>query len=117
MRAGRNGRENYVVDDKMLGGHALIAYPEHWGSSGFMKARSVIYAADEAMPPDRAGLIEHYILSDRDLSLIRCRRGAQNRLGLAVQLAFGQSGDQSSNLPGLENRNIDGRVLRVRPSG
>jgi TnpA family transposase len=42
----------------------------------------------EAIPLDRADLIKHYILSDRDLSLIRRRRGAQNRLGLAVQLAF-----------------------------
>ena len=42
----------------------------------------------EAIPVDRAGLIEHYVLSDQDLSLIRRRRGAQNRLGLAVQLAI-----------------------------
>jgi TnpA family transposase len=42
----------------------------------------------EAIPVDRTGLIEHYVLSDQDLSLIRCRRGAQNRLGLAVQLAI-----------------------------
>jgi TnpA family transposase len=42
----------------------------------------------EAIPVDRAALIEHYVLSDQDLSLIRRRRGAQNRLGLAVQLAL-----------------------------
>ena len=42
----------------------------------------------EAIPLDRAGLIEHYVLSDQDLSLIRRRRGAQNRLGLAIQLAL-----------------------------
>ena len=42
----------------------------------------------EAIPVDRAGLIEHYVLSDQDLSLIRRRRGAQNRLGLAVQLSL-----------------------------
>ena len=42
----------------------------------------------EAIPVDRAGLIEHYVLSDQDLSLIRRRRGAQNRLGIAVQLAI-----------------------------
>jgi hypothetical protein len=42
----------------------------------------------EAVPLDRAGLIEHYVLSDQDLSLIRRRRGAQNRLRLAVQLAL-----------------------------
>ena len=41
-----------------------------------------------AVPLDRAGLIEHYVLSDQDLSLVRRRRGAQNRLGLAAQLAF-----------------------------
>ena len=44
--------------------------------------------AFEAVPLDRAALIEHYVLSDQDLSLIRRRRGAQNRLGLAVQLAL-----------------------------
>jgi len=42
----------------------------------------------EAIPVDHAGLIEHYVLSDQDLSLVRRRRGAQNRLGLAVHLAF-----------------------------
>lgn len=45
-------------------------------------------AAFEAIPLDRADLIKHYILSAQDLSLIRRRRGAQNRLGLAVQLAL-----------------------------
>lgn len=44
--------------------------------------------ARETVPLDRAGLVEHYVLSDQDLSLIRRRRGAQNRLGLAVQLAL-----------------------------
>jgi TnpA family transposase len=44
--------------------------------------------AFEAIPLDRPNLIKHYILSDQDLSLIRRRRGAQNRLGLAVQLAL-----------------------------
>ena len=44
--------------------------------------------AFEAVPLDRAALIEPYVLSDQDLSLIRRRRGAQNRLGLAVQLAL-----------------------------
>jgi TnpA family transposase len=42
----------------------------------------------EGIPLDRAALIEHYVLSVQDLSLIRRRRGAQNRLGLAVQLAL-----------------------------
>jgi TnpA family transposase len=44
--------------------------------------------AFEAIPLDRADLMKHYILSAQDLSLIRRRRGAQNRLGLAVQLAL-----------------------------
>ena len=42
----------------------------------------------EAIPLDRAGLTEHYVLSDQDLSLIRRRRGAQNRLGFTAQLAL-----------------------------
>jgi TnpA family transposase len=37
---------------------------------------------------DRAGLIEHYVLSEQDLSLIRQRRGDHNRLGIALQLAL-----------------------------
>ena len=41
-----------------------------------------------AIPVDRAGLIEHYVLSEQDLSLIRQRRGDQNRLGIALQLAL-----------------------------
>jgi len=41
----------------------------------------------EAIPVDRAGLIEHYVLSEQDLSLIRRRRGNRNRLGFALQLA------------------------------
>jgi hypothetical protein len=44
--------------------------------------------AFEAIPLDRADLMKHYILSVQDLSLIRRRRGGQNRLGLAVQLAL-----------------------------
>jgi TnpA family transposase len=41
-----------------------------------------------AIPVDRAGLIEHYVLSEQDLSLVRQRRGDHNRLGIAVQLAL-----------------------------
>jgi hypothetical protein len=37
-----------------------------------------------AIPVDRADLIEHYVLSEQDLSLIRQRRGDQNRLGIRV---------------------------------
>ena len=39
----------------------------------------------EVVPIDRAGLIEHYVLSDQDLSVIRRRRGAQNRLAVRGQ--------------------------------
>ena len=41
-----------------------------------------------ALPTDRTDLMEHYILSERDLTFIRQRRGANNRVGMAVQLAF-----------------------------
>jgi TnpA family transposase len=44
--------------------------------------------AIEAIPVDRAGLIEHYVLNEADLNLIRRRRGNRNRLGFAVQLAL-----------------------------
>src|SRR5215467_13466552 len=40
------------------------------------------------IPVDRAGLIEHYVLSEQDISLVRQRRGDYNRLGIAVQLAL-----------------------------
>ena len=36
-----------------------------------------------AVPVDRAGLIEHYVLSEQDISLIRRRRGDHNRLGIS----------------------------------
>ena len=36
------------------------------------------------IPVDRAGLIEHYVLSEQDISLIRQRRGDRNRLGIAA---------------------------------
>ena len=41
-----------------------------------------------AIPVDRAGLIEHYILGEPDLAWIRQHRGVHNRLGVAVQLAL-----------------------------
>jgi len=40
------------------------------------------------IPVDRAGLIEHYVLSEQEISLIRQRGGDHNRLGIAVQLAL-----------------------------
>jgi hypothetical protein len=33
-----------------------------------------------AIPVDRAGLIEHYVLSEQDISLVRQRGGDHNRL-------------------------------------
>ena len=36
------------------------------------------------VPVDRAGLIEHYVLSEQDISLILQRRGDRNRLGIAA---------------------------------
>src|SRR5260221_11057984 len=44
--------------------------------------------AIEAIPVDRVGLIEHYVLNEADLNLIRRRRGNRNRLGFAVQLVL-----------------------------
>jgi hypothetical protein len=44
--------------------------------------------AIDAIPVNRAGLIEHYVLNEADLNLIRQRRGNRNRLGFAVQLAL-----------------------------
>jgi len=41
-----------------------------------------------ALPDSRDDLIRRYILSDSDLSIIRQRRGAANRLGFAVQLCY-----------------------------
>jgi hypothetical protein len=41
-----------------------------------------------AIPVDRAGLIEHYVLSEQDISLVRQHRGDHHRLGIAVQLAL-----------------------------
>lgn len=36
------------------------------------------------IPVDRAGLIEHYVLSEQDISLIRQRCGDHNRLDSAA---------------------------------
>lgn len=73
----------------------------------------------EAIPVDRAGLIEHYVLSEKDLSLIRRRRGAQNRLGLAVQLAFlrypGRA-MQPNETPHAELLNFLARQLGISPN-
>jgi hypothetical protein len=41
-----------------------------------------------ALPDNRDDLIRRYTLSESDLSTIRQRRGAANRLGFAVQLCY-----------------------------
>jgi uncharacterized protein DUF4158/Tn3 transposase DDE domain-containing protein len=57
-----------------------------------MPRRSILSAAEHerllALPHDPADLIRLYTLSEHDLSVIRQRRGAANRLGFAVQLCY-----------------------------
>lgn len=57
-----------------------------------MPRRSILSAAEReglfALPAPQDELIRHYTFSDADLSIIRQRRGAANRLGFAVQLCY-----------------------------
>jgi hypothetical protein len=57
-----------------------------------MPRRSILSASEQArllVPPDDPhDLIRYYTLSEHDLSVIRQRRGAANRLGFAVQLCY-----------------------------
>ncbi|MBE2887219.1 Tn3 family transposase [Geobacter anodireducens] len=57
-----------------------------------MPRRSILTAAERAsllaLPETEDELIQHYTLSEIDLSLIRQRRGDANRLGIAVQLCL-----------------------------
>jgi len=41
-----------------------------------------------SLPASQDDLIRHYSLSDSDLSLVRQRRGASNRLGFAILLSY-----------------------------
>ena len=55
--------------------------------------RSSILSASEregllSMPDSRDDLIRRYTLSEHDVSIVRQRRGAANRLGFAVQLCY-----------------------------
>lgn len=38
------------------------------------------------LPTDEASLLQHYILADEDLEIIRSRRRARNQFGFALQL-------------------------------
>jgi hypothetical protein len=57
-----------------------------------MPRRSILSASEResllALPDNRDDLIRRYTLSQSDLSIIRQRRGAANRLGFAVQLSY-----------------------------
>jgi TnpA family transposase len=57
-----------------------------------MPRRSILSASERdgllALPDSRADLIRRYTLSEHDLSIVRQRRGAANRLGFAVQLCY-----------------------------
>ena len=41
-----------------------------------------------AFPTSELDIVRHYTFDERDLSIIRQRRGAHNRLGFAVQLCY-----------------------------
>jgi TnpA family transposase len=57
-----------------------------------MPRRSMLSAAEResliTLPNTQYELIRRYTLSDSDLSIVRQRRGATNRLGSAVQLCY-----------------------------
>lgn len=57
-----------------------------------MPRRSILSGAERenllSLPDSRDDLIRYYTFSESDLSLIRQRRGAANRLGFAVQLCY-----------------------------
>jgi hypothetical protein len=57
-----------------------------------MPRRSILSATEResllALPDAKDELIRHYTFSETDLSVIRQRRGAANRLGFAVQLCY-----------------------------
>ena len=57
-----------------------------------MPRRSILYLAEResllSLPASQDDLIRHYSLSESDLSLVRQRRGASNRLGFAILLSY-----------------------------
>ena len=52
--------------------------------------RSILFAAECALPDTQDELIRHYTFNENeaDLSIIRQRRGTANRLGFATQLCY-----------------------------
>jgi TnpA family transposase len=55
-------------------------------------------AALTALPAAEHDLRLHYTLSENDLSIIRSKRGAHNRLGFAIQLCYLRFPGQAMNL-------------------
>jgi hypothetical protein len=57
-----------------------------------MPRRSILSASEResllALPDTQDELIRRYTLSEADISIVRQRRGAANRLGFAVQLCY-----------------------------
>ena len=57
-----------------------------------MPRRALLTAVERAgllaFPTDEVDWIRHYTLSEQDLSMVRQRRGDQNRLGFAIQLCY-----------------------------
>lgn len=57
-----------------------------------MPRRSILSVAEResllSLPASQDDLIRHYSLSESDLSLVRQRRGASNRLGFAILLGY-----------------------------
>jgi len=67
-----------------------------------MPRRAVLSAAQQAaltaLPTAEHDLRLHYRLSENDLSIIRSKRGAHNRLGFAIQLCYLRFPGQAMNL-------------------
>lgn len=71
-----------------------------------------------AFPTTDDKLIQHYTLTEPDLSLIRQRRGSRNRLGFAVQLCYLRYPGfalPTDAEPPASLLSIVGRQLRIEP--
>lgn len=71
-----------------------------------MPRRSILSATEResllALPDAKDELIRHYTFNETDLSVIRQRRGAANRLGFAVQLCYLRFPSQGSPLSSFQ---------------